>query len=179
MMDVIKIIDKYYKENVALRDILLIHSKAVTRQALNIADKHPELKLDRTFIEESAMLHDIGIIECNAPAIQCFGTMPYICHGVLGAEMLRKEGLPRHARVCERHTGAGLPLDEILEQKLPLPHCDLQPETLEEQVICYADKFFSKTRLDHEKTIEEAEKSLRKFGDRGVLRFRKWTDMFE
>ena len=38
MMDVIKIIDKYYKENVALRDILLIHSKAVTRRALNIAD---------------------------------------------------------------------------------------------------------------------------------------------
>ena len=50
MMDVIKIIDKYYKENVALRDILLIHSKAVTRRALNIADKHPELKLDRTFM---------------------------------------------------------------------------------------------------------------------------------
>ena len=54
------------------------------------------------------MLHDIGIIRCNAPGIQCFGNEPYICHGRIGAEMLRAEGFPHHARVCERHTGRGL-----------------------------------------------------------------------
>ena len=124
------------------------------------------------------MLHDIGIIRCYAAGIQCFGTEPYICHGRIGAELLRSEGFPRHARVCERHTGAGITKAQIIAQNLPLPQQDFLPETMEEKVICYADKFFSKTHLDREKTIEQAEKSLSKFGDEGVLRFREWEKCF-
>ena len=124
------------------------------------------------------MLHDIGIFKCNAAGIQCFGTEPYICHGRIGAELLRSEGFPRHARVCERHTGAGITKAQIIAQNLPLPQQDFLPETMEEKVICYADKFFSKTHLDREKTIEQAEKSLSKFGDEGVLRFREWEKCF-
>lgn len=124
------------------------------------------------------MLHDIGIFKCNAAGIQCFGTEPYICHGRIGAELLRSEGFPRHARVCERHTGAGITKAQVIAQNLPLPQQDFLPETMEEKVICYADKFFSKTHLDREKTIEQAEKSLSKFGDEGVLRFREWEKCF-
>lgn len=124
------------------------------------------------------MLHDIGIFKCDAAGIQCFGTEPYICHGRIGAELLRLEGFPRHARVCERHTGAGITKAQIIAQNLPLPQQDFLPETMEEKVICYADKFFSKTHLDREKTIEQAEKSLSKFGDEGVLRFREWEKCF-
>lgn len=124
------------------------------------------------------MLHDIGIFKCDAAGIQCFGTEPYICHGRIGAELLRSEGFPRHARVCERHTGAGITKVQIIAQNLPLPQQDFLPETMEEKVICYADKFFSKTHLDREKTIEQAEKSLSKFGDEGVLRFREWEKCF-
>ena len=124
------------------------------------------------------MLHDIGIFKCDAAGIQCFGTEPYICHGRIGAELLRLEGFPRHARVCERHTGAGITKAQIIAQNLPLPQQDFLPETMEEKVICYADKFFSKTHLDREKTIEQAEKSLSKFGEEGVLRFREWEKSF-
>ena len=92
--------------------------------------------------------------------------------------MLLAEGFPRHARVCERHTGAGITRDQILIRHLPLPMRDFLPETMEEKLICYADKFFSKTRLDHEKTLEEAEASLAKFGEEGVHRFRQWERMF-
>ncbi|WP_337567574.1 HDIG domain-containing metalloprotein [Prevotella sp.] len=179
MTDWKKIIDKYYSEDGDLRTILIIHSQSVARKALQIVSLHPELNLDREFIEEAAMLHDIGIIKTDAPGIKCFGTEPYICHGILGAEMLRQEGLPRHARVCERHTGAGLSLNEIVSQNLPLPHQDFLPETLEEQVICYADKFFSKTHLDREKSVEKAEKSIAKFGEEGLARFKQWEKMFE
>ena len=66
-MNVLEIIDKYYKENVALRDILLIHSKAVAQRALDIAANNPHLNADTSFIYEAAMLHDIGIVCCNAP----------------------------------------------------------------------------------------------------------------
>lgn len=174
-----QIIDKYYSDNAELKDILLRHSSTVARKALDIADRHPELNLDLNFIEEAAMLHDIGVKKTDAPDIKCYGHEPYIRHGVLGAEMLRAEGMPRHARVCERHTGAGLSLQEIVSRNLPLPHTDLLPETLEEQVICYADKFFSKTRLDREKTIEQAEKSVAKHGEEGLKRFCRWKEMFE
>jgi len=177
-MDYQAIINKYYPEENELRHILLVHSRAVADKALAIADRHSELSLDRQFIEEAAMLHDIGIVRCNAPGIQCFGTEPYICHGRIGAEMLRAEGFPRHARVCERHTGAGITRRQIIAQKLPLPQQDFLPETMEEKVICYADKFFSKSHLDEEKTIEQAIASLSKFGEEGVARFREWVKMF-
>lgn len=173
------IIDQYYSEENALRRILLVHSRQVTERALRIADAHPELAIDRPFVQEAAMLHDIGIFLCDAPGIACHGKEPYICHGRLGAEILRKEGYERHARVCERHTGAGITEAQIIAQNLPLPHQDFLPETMEEKVICYADKFFSKTHLDREKTIEKAEKSLMKFGEEGVKRFQQWERMFE
>ena len=172
------IIDKYYPAENELRHILMVHSRQVTDKALDIVDRHPELDADREFVEEAAMLHDIGIFRCDAACIQCFGTEPYICHGTIGADLLRAEGFPRHARVCERHTGAGLSLQEIIAQNLPVPHHDLLPETIEEQVICYADKFFSKTKLHQEKTLEQAVRSLMKFGDEGVSRFVKWSEIF-
>lgn len=89
--------------------ILMRHSRDVADRALLIADRHPELGLDRGFLEEAAMLHDIGVFRTDAPGIQCFGTEPYICHGMIGAEILRSEGCPRHARVCERHTAPASP----------------------------------------------------------------------
>lgn len=177
-MDYQAIIDKYYTEDDDLRHILLVHSRAVADMALRIADRHPELNIDRQFVEEAAMLHDIGIFRCDAPGICCHGTEPYICHGRIGAELLRNEGYPQHARVCERHTGAGLTLEDIVTQQLPLPRQSFLPETTEEQLICYADKFFSKTRLDREKTFEQAVGSLMKFGEAGVERFRQWHQIF-
>ncbi|MCF0159472.1 MAG: phosphohydrolase, partial [Bacteroidaceae bacterium] len=124
------------------------------------------------------MVHDIGIFLTNAPGIFCLGTEPYICHGWLGAELIRREGFPQHALVCERHTGAGLSLEQIMNQSLPVPPHDMRPVSMEEQVICYADKFFSKTHPEQEKTAERALKSLEKFGKEGVGRFRAWMGRF-
>jgi uncharacterized protein len=92
--------------------------------------------------------------------------------------LLQQEGFLRHALVCERHTGAGMSLQSILEQNLPVPHREMVPVSLEEQVICFADKFFSKTRLDSEKTIEKALKSISKYGEDGVIRFNNWCERF-
>ena len=87
-MDYQTIIDKFYEEDTPLRRILLVHSRAVADKALHICDAHPELQLDRNFVEAAAMLHDIGLILCDAPGIHCFRTRPYIQHGLAGEEML-------------------------------------------------------------------------------------------
>ena len=144
-MSPVTIIDKYYPEDNERKHILSVHSRLVAEKALWIADRHPELQLDKDFLYEAGMLHDIGIFLTDAPGIFCFGDQPYICHGYLGADLMRREGYPRHALVCERHTGAGLSLDDIIAQNLPVPHRDMLPVSLEEQVICFADKFYSKT----------------------------------
>ena len=177
-MNPILIIDKYYQEDNDLKRILLVHSRSVAEKALLIAGRHPELSLDREFVFEAAMLHDIGIFQTNAPDIFWFGDRPYICHGTLGAELMRKEGYPRHALVCERHTGAGLSLQQIVEQQLPVPHREMVPVSLEEQVICFADKFYSKTHLEREKSVEKARNSLAKYGEAGLQRFDRWCELF-
>lgn len=159
--------------------ILLRHSRDVAERAVDIARRHPQLDMDLQFVHEAAMLHDIGIIHTDAPGICCHGTHPYLAHGVLGGNILRHEGLPRHARVAERHTGTGLTAAQIRQRGLPLPEVDLVPLSLEEQLVCYADKFYSKSRLDVVKTPGQVEQSLAKFGSRGVSIFRRWREMFE
>ena len=164
-MDYQSIIDKYYPADDVLRRVLLQHSRQVADRCLQIVSRHPELPVDVQFLEEAAMLHDIGILRCHAPSIHCHGTEPYNKHGPIGADILRTEGYPRHARVAERHTGTGLP--------------GLEPETLEEQIVCYADKFYSKSRPDRVLTVVEAAQSLEKFGHAGVEKFLRWAKMFE
>lgn len=178
LMEPQKLIEKYYYDNPPLLDILLKHSRLVTEKALSIAKKHPELNADTAFIAEAAMLHDIGIFMTNAPTIHCFGDKPYICHGYLGRELLEKEGLPRHALVCERHTGTGLSLEEIKIQSLPLPLRDMRPVSIEEQIICFADKFYSKSGEQKEKNIGKIIKGLSRYGDDSVKRFKHWYSVF-
>lgn len=177
-MNPFTLIDKYYPQENELRKILLTHSKAVSEKALLMAAAHPELQLDVQFIEEAAILHDIGIFLTDAPGIHCHGPHPYICHGYLGADLVRKEGYPRHALVCERHTGTGISLRQILENGMPLPHRDMRPVTPEEQLICFADKFFSKTHPDTEKSVEKARASVTRFGEEGAEQFDRWCKMF-
>ena len=172
------LIDKYYSDNAPLRRILVEHSRSVATMALEVAHRHPELGADEAFLHEAAMLHDIGIYLTDAPGIQCFGREPYIRHGLLGGELLRREGLPRHARVAERHTGTGLTVETIRRQALPLPLQDFSPETIEEQMVCYADKFFSKSHPERERTVEQTLRSLEKFGEKDTRTFLEWNEMF-
>jgi len=178
MLDPYKIIEKYYPKDTDIYFILKIHSEQVCEKALQIADKHPDLKLDKQFLFEASMLHDIGIFMCDAPRIHCRGTHQYIEHGYLGAKILRAEGLPQHALVCERHTGTGLTKDTILKNKLNIPAQDYFPQSLEEQVICYADKFFSKTKLAEPHSLDQIRKGLAKYGTYQVAMFDTWNARF-
>ena len=178
MVDFDKIIEKYYTKGSDAYNLLTIHSRQVAELALQLADESA-VAVDRDFVWEAAMLHDVGICRTNAPGIYCFGTEPYLRHGLIGKAMLLEEGLPRHALVCERHIGAGLTADEIREQGLPLPAVDMLPLTVEEKLVCYADKFYSKSHPQRERTVKQTAESLRKFGEAGVEKFLGWAQLFE
>ncbi|MBR1877962.1 MAG: HDIG domain-containing protein [Paludibacteraceae bacterium] len=177
-MDYIKLIDKYYAGQPELRHILVTHSRQVADRALAVLDAHPQWEaegwVDRTFVEEAAMLHDIGIIYCNAPKIYCNGPHLYIEHGYLGAELLRAEGLPKHALVAERHTGTGITIDQIERDELPIPERNYCPQTIEEKVICYADKFYSKSHLGEEVALDKIKYNIWKYGSEA---FQRWQEL--
>ena len=73
MIDYKAIIAKYCSGNDDLQQILLTHSRQVADRALAILAEHPEWvesgEVDPVFVEEAAMLHDIGVVLCNAPKI--------------------------------------------------------------------------------------------------------------
>lgn len=177
-MDPNEIIDRYYIKGTRLYDIYMSHVTDVTEKSLLIAQKHPELAIDVKFIEEAAMLHDIGIFLTDAPRIACLGDMPYICHGYLGQEILTRAGYPKHGLVCERHTGTGLSLQNIINKQLPIPQRDMRPQSMEEKIICFADKFFSKSKLGKEKTIKKIRENLKSHDTHQVSIFDEWCEMF-
>ena len=180
-LDADALIREYYPQRSAIYDILKRHGEQVAAKALAIADRPALGPVDKTFLFEAALLHDIGIFMTDTPGLGCHGRQPYICHGVLGRELLEKHGLSRHALVCERHVGVGLSARDIEKQQLPLPIRDMQPQTLEEEIICYADKFFSKNRAKGEKprTVEEVAALLGRYGPEPVRRFNTWARRFE
>lgn len=207
-MNPIDILHHYIDPNEELFQVVYLHSRAVADFALRLVDNHPEWQVDRNLVEQAALLHDIGVCRVEAPSIHCLGKEPYIRHGVEGAALLRAlspsmleddklrgqascvyasdaesmdlspESLEACARVCERHTGTGLTREAIARQQLPLPLQDYSPISLEEELICFADKFFSKTHLDRERSFEQARTKLEKFGEESLARFDNWGERF-
>ncbi len=179
-MNPLELIQKYYEPKSLAYRILVEHSQRVAEKAMRIADRLGTDGIDVRFLEEAALLHDIGILYVNEPQIGCHGDRPYVCHGYLGRELLEKEGLPRHAIVCETHVGVGITREEIQRHGLPLPARDMLPQTLEETIIAFADKFYTKhpDHLDEEKTPDEIRRRLAKYGPEKVAVFNQWLEMF-
>ena len=136
----------------------ILHGSLGAQLLRNEAEQLKEEKL------QEVQLQEVQLQEVEPQAIQ------------LQEELHFYEAL---ARICERHTGTGLTRQTIIERGRPDPQQDLLPETIEEQIICYADKFYSKSHLERERTIPQTLQSLEKFGDEGVEKFRHWTELFE
>lgn len=179
MMQPLELIDKYYRGMAKARSILLSHSRQVAELATQVAERLMcSEPVDKEFVEQAALLHDIGMIYTDSSKFGCQGEEPYIRHGILGAGLLYKESLPRHALVCERHIGVGLSIEDIKLQGLPLPLRDMQPKTLEEKIIAYADLFFSKSKHG-DRTTEEVRASLARYGQHKVAIFDEWHRQFK
>ncbi len=175
-----KIIEKYYDKDADSYHVLISHSQAVRDKALQIAKKINGAHIDLELLSKGALLHDIGIYLTDAPEIGCFGKLPYVAHGYLGGEILRKEGFAREAFICERHVGSGISKKEIKEKNLPFPFRDMVPLTPEEEIVCLADKFFKKSEKDlcKERSIEEMKEEVGKHGQENLERLEKMLERY-
>ncbi|MDZ7744044.1 MAG: HD domain-containing protein [Bacteroidota bacterium] len=174
------IIEKYYPKDSYAYKILHTHVMNVTKLALRIAEHNAHLNPNMEYIKTACMLHDIGIFKTHAPEIGCYGDFPYIAHTFLGRELLECEGLHDIAPICERHIGVGITVDDILKAKLPLPRRDMTPQTTEEKIICYADKFYSKNpeKLNRIKPVKKILKKLSKHGKKKAGIFEGFMEEF-
>jgi uncharacterized protein len=183
-IDALEIISFFYPEDDEFRRLLIDHCMKVEKKAFEILSESG-VYADKTIVSNGALLHDIGIGKCHAPSIFCKGELPYIRHGIAGAEMLRQYAkqygidLELYAAICERHTGSGLSAEDIKTQGLPLPEKDFLPQSTEEKLICLADKFFSKSGSGKEKTISDISRSMQKFGGKSLERFEILCDFFK
>ena len=182
-MSPIDILEKYYDRSSKTFEILVEHGRQVASKAVKVAEKVADLRPDVEFIKQAAMLHDIGILYTDSPVLGCRGKHPYICHGILGGKLLENIGLKEYKNICERHVGVGISAEDVRRFNLPLPERNMVPISIEEQIICYADKFFSKNgnsqTESEEKTVDQILSSLKAYGQSKVERFQKWVEMFE
>jgi uncharacterized protein len=174
----IELLGRYF-EGDALA-VIAGHGRAVAGLALNVCHLLGLAEEECRFVEEAALLHDIGVCRTRAPKIGLEAGFPYIMHGIIGREILEQEGFPRHALVCERHIGVGITVKDIVRQGLPLPQRDMTPLSLPEQIICFADLFYSKSpgRLTLQKPPEQVRKKLAGFGGNKVRIFASWMGQF-
>lgn len=164
----IKLLRKYAPNETVFK-IVLAHSKAVQKIALRIAKKIKSIDID--FIKTASLLHDIGRFKCPPDSRDNYR------HGIAGAEILRKENLPKHALVAERHLGVGIKKQDIKEQKLDMPLKDFVPLTKEEKIITYADKLvFGDKEGTLQMVIERYRKEL---GKKYVERIKKFAKEIE
>jgi len=174
----IELLGRFFKgETLA---VIAGHGRAVADLALDICQRLNFSEQECSFVEEAALLHDIGVCRINAPKLGLHGELPYIMHGIIGREILENEGLPLHALVCERHIGVGLTVADIISRQLPLPQRDMLPLSLPEQVICFADLFYSKSpgKITLQKSPEQVRIKLAGFGEVKVQIFDRWMELF-
>lgn len=153
------LLNSYYPQAAPNRELLFKHSLDVVSLSLQIGKNFPNARLD--FLEEAAWVHDIGICQTRAPGIKCYGEKHYLCHGVIGRAICEQADLKEHGLVCERHVGTGFTAAEAAAIGCGLPVRDMLPVSLEEQIVCYADQFFSKSlpgRLDFEEVRRRVSK---------------------
>ncbi|MEV7870609.1 HD domain-containing protein [Streptomyces sp. NPDC088124] len=161
--------ERYAPSHEAL-DLVFTHCEIVCGIAAQLVAQ-TAIPLDADLVRVGALLHDIGVYRLYDQAGR-LDHRDYIRHGVLGYEILREEGFPEPLRrFCSCHTGVGITRHDIRERKLAIPETDYLAETVEEQLVMYADKFHSKTTPPTFLTADSYAAQVERFGTDKVHAF--------
>jgi len=167
--EAVELLRKYSTDDESFNKVLN-HSRAVQKLALEIAEEvKKNHDVDINLVKIGSLLHDIGRFKCYKENS--------IRHGVVGGEILIKEGLKKYARIAETHIGVGITKKDIKEKKLDLPLRDFVPRTTEQKIISYADcLIFGSKMVKISKVIERFRREL---GERHIERVIKLHNEIE
>jgi len=131
------------------------HSEKVADKALEIASKITKANVDLNLIEIGSILHDIGRTKIHS-----------FKHAFIGGKILKERGFSEKlVKICETHILGGLDKEDAAE--FGLPEKDYLPMSLEEKIICLADKLIAGTR---EVSLEERfDRWFAKYGRSTIL----------
>ena len=131
------------------------HSEKVADKALEIANNITKANVDKNLIEIGSILHDIGRSKNHG-----------LNHALIGGKILRERGFSEKlAKICETHILGGLDKEDAKE--FGLPEKDYLPISLEEKIICLADKLIAGTK---EVSLEERfDRWFSKYGQSSIL----------
>lgn len=116
---------------------IINHCKAVAQIAIKTAKQIQAkgTKVDIQLVEIGAMLHDIGRSKTHS-----------VDHAIIGAEIAKNAGLPESIiSIIKRHVGGGISQNE--SKKLGWEKDLYMPVTIEEKIVCYADKLIEKSKI--------------------------------
>lgn len=111
---------------------IINHVLAVSRKAIKIASRIQSVPIDLKLVRIGAILHDIGRTQTHD-----------FLHGVTGGTIIREQlnWSEKLARIAETHILGGITKEEAIE--LGLPPKDYIPITIEEKIVCLADKYIN------------------------------------
>ena len=135
---------------------IINHQIVVMKKALDLAYNITKTDVDIETVRVGALVHDIGRYKTHG-----------MSHGVEGGILLRFLGFSESiARIAETHSLTGLTAEEAVMFNLPARN--FCPQTIEEKLVCLADKYHMGTR---KVTIEHRfEKWFLKYGETPFLR---------
>ncbi|QQG48109.1 MAG: HDIG domain-containing protein [archaeon] len=111
-------------------DAIVRHCKTVARVSMILATELQSQgkAVDKEAVLAGALLHDIGRNRAQT-----------VRHGLEGSLLLKEEGVDEKVvEIVRRHVGAGLSAEEA--KALGFPNLDYIPRSVEEVVVCFADK---------------------------------------
>ena len=133
------------------QDRTVAHCQACARLSKVLVEKAVEQGhvVDRAAVTAGALLHDIGRSQTQL-----------VDHGYVGAEMLVRERVDGTVvDIVRRHVGAGISPEEA--KKLGFPPGEYVPRTVEQKIVCFADKM-----LDGERA-RPFEEEVKRFAKKG------------
>lgn len=140
----VEALHRRYAPSEAVLDLVLTHGRVVADIADRCAGRLDE-PVDRALLRSACLLHDVGTYALYAPDGTLGNHAAYPLHALLGATLLREEGVDEQVVAAVRtHVLMGLSADDIEAAGMVMPRRDFRPEGLVAQLLCYADRFHSK-----------------------------------
>ncbi|KFI39310.1 Phosphohydrolase [Bifidobacterium actinocoloniiforme DSM 22766] len=137
----------------------------------------PQRELDADLVYLGGLLHDIGayriLASDGADGRPLAFDDRYIQHGIAGYELLKAEGVDESiAQFARNHTGVGLTRQQVEAEHLNLPVDDYVPQSLEQELVMYADNYHSKHQPPIFVSEPTAAKRTARYGEENLCRWK-------